>query len=78
MALEREMKTFEAHRAELLGRARGKFVLIKDDDVLDVFSSMDDALKVGYEKYGGESFLVKRIEDAEVPLNFTSFRLSPA
>lgn len=72
------MKTFEAHRAELLGRARGKFVLIKDDDVLDVFSSMDDALKVGYEKYGGESFLVKRIEDAEVPLNFTSFRLSPA
>ncbi len=36
--LETELETFEANRAQLLGQHRGKFVLIKRDKVIDVFS----------------------------------------
>jgi hypothetical protein len=73
--LEREVETYEAHRAELLGRAKDKFVLIKGDKVVDVFESVQDALKRGYDTFGNTPFLVKKIVEVEMPLNFTSFQL---
>ncbi len=35
--LEKELATYEHKRDELLAKAKGKFVLIKDDEVVDVF-----------------------------------------
>jgi hypothetical protein len=75
MILEEEIKTYEAHHSELLGRDRGKFALVKGSAVVDVFSSIDDALKRGYELYGNEPFLVKQVVDVEIPQNFTSFQI---
>jgi hypothetical protein len=73
MALEKELQTFEKNRATLLGTAMGKFALIKGDQIIDVFASEEDALKRGYEAYGNTAFLVKRVLEVEVPMNFTSF-----
>ena len=73
--LDEELKTYETHREELLGRAKGKFVLVKDDRIVDVFESLQDALKRGYEEYGNEPFLVKQVVEVEVPANFTSFQI---
>ena len=64
MALEKELATYKAKLPELKANA-GKFVLIHGDDVVDTFSSYDDALKCGYDKFGLEPFLVKRIEAVE-------------
>ena len=64
MALEKELATYKAHLPELKALA-GKFVLIHGDDVIDTYASYDDALKVGYEKFGLKPFLVKRIEAVE-------------
>jgi hypothetical protein len=73
--LDEELRTYETHRQELLGRAKGKFVLIKKDRIVDVFASQEDALKRGYEEFGNHPFLVKEIVEVEVPLYFTSLHL---
>lgn len=73
--LDVELRTFEAKRSELLGRAREKFVLIKGDQLIDIFESQVDALKRGYEKFGNQPFLVKQVLDVDVPQNYTSFQI---
>ncbi|HSS77922.1 MAG TPA: hypothetical protein VLV54_14420 [Thermoanaerobaculia bacterium] len=65
MALERELETYRTKLPELKGENEGRFVLIKGDQVIDVFSSYDDALKAGYTAFGLKPFLVKRIDAIE-------------
>ena len=64
MALEKELATYNANLPELKAQA-GKYVLIHGEEVVDTFSAYDEALKEGYEKFGLEPFLVKRIEAVE-------------
>jgi hypothetical protein len=73
--LEEELTTYESHRAELLGAARSKYVLIKGTRIVDTFESVQDALKRGYDEFGNEPFLVKQVLDVDLPANFTSFQL---
>jgi len=70
--LERELEVYEAHKSELIGESNGKFVLIKDDNIIDVFDTIMDAIRKGYENYGNVPFLVKQIVDVDIPHNFTS------
>ena len=51
--LEKETKTFEQKLPELLTTDVGKFVLIKEEQVIGVFAAMEDALISGYEKFMG-------------------------
>jgi|CXWL01.1.fsa_nt_gi hypothetical protein len=68
--LEWELRTFEAKRLELLGRAVEKFVLIRGDQVLGIFESQTDALKRGYERFGNQPFLVKQVLEVDIPQNY--------
>lgn len=70
--LEVELKTYEQHRDKLLGTAEGKYVLIRDDQVVGVFDSKMDAIAQGYQRFGNVPFLVKQILKVEVPQNFVS------
>jgi hypothetical protein len=65
MALEKEMATYKAKLAEW-PEHEGKFVLIHEDQVVDFFSSYDDAIKDGYRRYGLNPFLVKQVRSVEV------------
>jgi hypothetical protein len=64
MALERELETFRAKLPELKIH-EGKFVLIHGEDVVEVFTSYEDAIKQGYSLFKLEPFLVKRISSIE-------------
>lgn len=66
--LQKELEVYEAHRAELLASSRDKFVLVKDAQIVGVFSSEDDAIKIGYEKFGNVPFLVKQVVEMETPI----------
>jgi len=70
--LKLELETYNAHRAELVGQSPGKYVLIKDDKVVDVFDTKMDAIRQGYERFGNVPFLVKHVVEIEAPQNFTS------
>ncbi len=70
--LEEELKTYEENKAELVKKANGKYVLIKDKTIVDVFESEQDAIKTGLGKFGNVPFLVKKIEEVEQTQNYTS------
>ena len=70
--LDVELKTYEQHRDHLLGTAEGKFVLIRNDQVVGVYDSKMDAIAQGYQQFGNVPFLVKQILKIEVPQNFIS------
>lgn len=64
MALEKEIETYNRELPNLLEQ-QGKFVVIHENDVVGVFVSYEDALKLGYEKCGLKPFLVKKIQAVE-------------
>ena len=71
-ALETELRTYEQHREHLLGTAEGKFVLIRNKEIVGVYDSKMDAIAQGYQKFGNVPFLVKQIVRIETPQNFIS------
>jgi hypothetical protein len=76
VALEKELETFEKLKAQLLSDQDGKFAVISGECLLGVYSTYDDALKIGYEKCQLKPFLVKRIVAVE-PVNLFSRPLAP-
>ncbi len=70
--LKKELRTYAAHKSELLRRVRGKYVLIKGSRIVGTFESELDAAHQGYERFGNVPFLVKQVMEVEVPLDFTS------
>ena len=75
MALEKELATYKNRLAELREHA-GKFVLIHGEDVIDFYSSYDDAIKGGYAQFQLDPFLVKQIEATE-QVQFISRYIEP-
>lgn len=75
MALEKELETYRKKLPELKTQ-EGKFVLIHGEDVADFFSTYEDAIKSGYQKYKQEPFLVKRVQATE-PVFFVSRNVLP-
>jgi hypothetical protein len=54
-----------------LKQYEGRYVLIHGDQVVDTFTSYDDALKEGYKQFGLKPFLVKQILTIEPVFSFT-------
>lgn len=75
MALEKEFDTYKKKLAELKGQ-EGKFVLIHGEEVIQTFTSYEDAMKEAYEKFGLDPFLVKRIQAIET-VQFVSRLVAP-
>lgn len=70
MSLAKELETYNSHLAEW-AEHEGEYVLIKGDEVCDFFSSLDDALKAGYEKFQLEPFFIKQVSLIEQVMYFT-------
>jgi hypothetical protein len=70
MALERELAVYNEHLMELLP-SEGKYVVIKGEQILGVYDSLDDALGAGYDRFGDVDFLVKQIHAVE-PIEYFS------
>ena len=64
-ALEKELDFFQANLTALLGKAKGEYALIHGDELIGTFVSKEDAIRVGYEKFGNAPFLVKLITEVE-------------
>jgi hypothetical protein len=70
MALEKERQTYQRELPNLLP-SEGKYVLIHGDGVVGVYDTYNDALKIGYDRFGLQPFLVKRIQAVEQVHCFT-------
>jgi hypothetical protein len=67
MVLEQELATFESLKASLLENHKGKFALIKAGDFVGAFDTADNAYQEGVNRFGRDTFLVKRIVESEEP-----------
>lgn len=76
MALEKELATYQAKLPSLKDH-EGKFALIHGDDIVDFFSTYEDAIKAGYQQFNLEPFLVKRVMTVE-PVFFISRNIVPS
>lgn len=73
MTLDHEMEIFQRELPNLLRTEsnRDKFVLIHGDKVDSVWDTVEEALDAGYERFGLEVFLVKKITEHEKPVYFS-------
>lgn len=74
MVLEKELETYKKNLPELKAH-EGKFVLIQGENIVDFFSSYDDALKEGYKRFSLTPFLVKQVSAVE-PVFYVSRPIS--
>ena len=67
MALEREFEAYQnkLRDSEWLAQNQGKYVLVKEDQVIQAFDSYGDALQGGYDRFGLDAFLVKQVSAME-------------
>lgn len=64
-AIKQEIKTFSANRKSLVAKDRGRYVLIRKDEIIDIFDSEDEGITAGYERFGNVPFLVKEILEVD-------------
>ena len=62
--LEKEIETYNTKLSSWAAR-EGQFVLIHQDTVVGFYHAYDQALRVGYEQFGIEPFLVKQVMQTE-------------
>ncbi len=55
------VKVFVQRWAELLREQRGKFAVIGGGEFIGAYPSYEEALTIGYQRYGREPFLVKQV-----------------
>jgi hypothetical protein len=74
--LEKERECFDLKKPELLEDHRGKFVLIKEDDLVGVFNTIEEAMSEGARLFGLQPFLVRQINNAvEEEINIPALNL---
>ena len=71
MTLQKELDTYKKELPALLPEHEGKFVVIHDSQIAGIFTSLEDALQIGYDRFGLDPFLVKKIEAVEQVLFFS-------
>lgn len=59
--LEQEIHFFTDHLPEWLTLQRGKFALIKNQELIGFFDQVELALAEGARRFGLQSFLVRRV-----------------
>jgi hypothetical protein len=71
--LERDFAAFLRELPQLLqdGENRGKYALVHGEQVDSIWSTIDEALQAGYDRFGIEPFLVKEIIEVEEPRYFS-------
>ena len=68
--LDREFQTFQENKQNLVKNHKGKFVLIKDDEIIGIFEYELDAVKQGNEQFKDSHFLVNEITDDKFKIRF--------
>lgn len=68
--LEKEYRYYKKHKEELTDKYLGKHIVIKDDKVVGVYNSLEEAMLNSLQKYQLGTFFVKQIEKEEQVLCF--------
>lgn len=63
--LDQERQYYLAHEADWSKTRSGKFVVVRGEEVVGFFDSLDEALRAGATRFGLAPFLVRRVGEGE-------------
>ena len=63
----REQAAYERERPRLVREHLGRIALIHGDDVVGVFSDIDEAIGESYRRFGNDQTMLKEIRDPDPP-----------
>ena len=63
--LDRERAYFDENREELVRSFPGKFVVLKETELVGAFDTIQDALEAGTRRFGLAHFLIRRTDETE-------------
>lgn len=63
--IRNELNFFERVKDELLKTQRGKFALIKGEELVGTFTTAAEAYREGIRRFGKEPFLIKPVVEIE-------------
>lgn len=65
--LEREMRTYFRELPRLIAQGHeGRYALIRDDELLSIWDTLDEAATAGYDKFGLEHFMTQKIRPRDL------------
>jgi len=74
--LDKERKLYKKKHSELVKTSLGKFVLIKGEELIGVFNTIEEAISEGARRFGLQSFLVREIKhEIETTVNIPALSL---
>ena len=74
--LDKERKFYREKHDELVKTSFGKFVLIKGEEIIGVFNTIEEALSEGARRFGLQSFLVREIrQEVEATIDIPALSL---
>jgi hypothetical protein len=73
--LDYERAYFAAHEQEWMKSHCGSFVVVKDENLVGVFSSFDEALTVGAHRFGLQPFLVRQLGSVQEKISIPALTL---
>lgn len=71
-AINKNYEAFKAKLPSIIDSHRGKFALIKDEEIIEYFDTAKDALLAAQKLYGNEVFSIQEVTDAVIDLGYYS------
>ena len=75
--VERNFRAFNARLPELLKAHPGKFALLHNEEIIDFFDSLGDAVKFGHMKFGDTNFSIQQVQRQEISLGAYTYAINP-
>jgi len=75
MAFEAEIELYDELLPELLQSSKGKFVVIKERELLGVFDSNDEAYEAGLDRWGLTGFLLRPVRETQQVMSIPALQL---
>ena len=73
--LEKELAYYQENLKTWLKQSPGKFVLIKEEELVGMFDTNEEALSAGASRFGLASFLIRRIEKSQEDIKLPALTL---
>lgn len=75
MELQQELVYFKSIKEDLLKHDKDKFALIKDRELVNTFTTWEEAFNAGIERFGNVSFLIKQVQEEDEKVQFPALRV---
>jgi hypothetical protein len=70
ITLQKELTYFEKYKPEYLKLYKGQFVLIKGEQLVQAFTTDQEAYRAGLEKFGNQPFLIKQVLEDDTKVSY--------